>query len=178
MLKEFDDYKPGDLVRINLWFGRIFAHEPSSEYYDIDVSTPDGITKQRFTKDQFSLSYPIEVAMNWNGCGGNTTDLLTNEEWNDIKANHPIIYEDCLKKVAMNTSEGSLVKDWVFDFLMTDKNTLNGKPGRVIDAVKKSNYGPIMRYVRDGEELNDAIIRLRKEAIYVTPDNKYVFMSY
>ena len=178
MLKEFDDYKPGDLVRINLWYGRVLNHEPSSEYYDVNVATPDGIIRKNLSKNDFSLSYPIEFAMNWNGCGGDTTDILTDEEWNEIKANHPIIYQDCLRKVAMNTSYGSLIKDWVFEFLMTDKNTLQGKPGTVIRKLRKANYGPIMRYVRDGEELNDAIIRLRKEAVYVTPDNKYVFMSY
>lgn len=177
MLKEYNDYKPGDLVRINNSYGRIFRYtEPDA--YDIDVATPEGIMKKRYSKNQFSLSYPIEFAMNWDGKDGNRTDILTDEEWNDLKANHPVIYEDCLRKVASNTDYGSMIENWVFKFLMSDKNTLNGKPGTVIGELRKANYGPIMKYARPGEELNDTIIRLKKEAVYVTPDNKHVFMSY
>ncbi len=177
VLKEYDDYTAGDLVRMQLWFGRILEHT-QPDAYKIDVATPDGIRPQMLSKGTFSLSYPIEVAINWNGCGGNTTDLLTNEEWNTIKANHPVVYRNCLEKVAMNTSTGSMLESWIFDFLMSDKNTVQGKPGTVIDKVKDADFGPIMKYMLPGEELNDAIIRLKKDALYVTPDNKHVFMSY
>lgn len=177
MLKEYDDYKPGDLVRIDVWYGRILEHiQP--DMYKVNVATPDGLRVQELSKNQFSLSYPVEFAANWNGCGGNTTDILTSDEWDNIKANHPVIYRNCLEKVAMNTANGSLLEDWVFDFLMSDKNTVQGKPGTVIDRVKNADFGPIMKYMQPGEELHDAIIRLKKDALYLTPNNKYVFMSY
>ena len=177
LLKEYDDYKPGDLVRIDLWFGRILEHiQP--DMYKVNVATSDGIVPEEISKDQLSLSYPVEFAAQWNGCGGNTTDILTDEEWNEIKENHPAIYQDCLKKIAVNTSYGSLLQDWIFEFLMSDKNQIQGKPGTVIDQVKDADFGPIMKYAEPGEELNDTIIRLKKEALYVSPDNKYVFMSY
>ena len=117
--------------------------------------------------------------MNWNGCGGNTTDLLTEQEWFEIKQNHQIIYEDCLKKVAMNTSYGSMLPEWIFEFLMSEDNHLQTfKPGTVIDRIKDADYGPVIKYMKPGEELNDAILRLQKEALYMTPDNKNVLMSY
>ena len=177
MLKEYDDYKPGDLVRVDLWFGRILEHlQPDT--YKVNVSTPDGLQVQELSKDKFSLSYPVEFAVNWNGCGGNSTDVLTVSEWENIKSNHPVVYRNCLEKVAMNTNYGSLLEDWIFEFLMSDKNKIQGKPGTVIDRIKNADFGPIAKYMKPGEELNDAIIRLKKEALYITPDNRYVVMSY
>lgn len=177
VLKEFDDFKPGDIVRLDLWFGRVLEHiQP--DMYKVSVSTPDGIQTKTISKDQMQPSYPMEFISNWNGCGGNTTDLLTDEEWIDVKANHPQIYEDCLKRVASNTNYGNLLEDWIFEFLMSDKNQKQGKPGTVIDAVKNADFGPIMKYMNPGEQLHDAIIRLWKEALYVSEDKRNVFMSY
>lgn len=177
ILKEYDDYRPGDLVKIDLWFGRVLEHiQP--DMYKVSVATPDGIRTQAISKDKMQLSNPTEFVMNWNGCGGNTTDILTDEEWDEIKTNFPDIYKDCLQKVAMNTNYGSLLEDWIFEFLMSDKNQKQGKPGTVIDAVKDADYGPIMKYMNPGEQLHDAIIRLWKEALYVSEDKRNVFMSY
>ena len=177
ILKEYDDFKPGDLIRLDLWFGRVLEHiQP--DVYKVSISTPDGIKTQEVSKDQMELSFPIEFATNWNGCGGNATDILTDEEWNEIKANHPQIYENQLKNVANNTNYGAMLNEWIFEFLMSEKNPKSGKPGTVINAVKDADFGPIMKYVNPGEQLHDAIIRLWKEALYVTEDKKNVFMSY
>lgn len=177
ILKEYDDFKPEDIVRLDLWFGRVLEHiQP--DVYKVSVATPDGIKTMEIAKDKMELSYPIEVAMNWNGCGGSTTDILTDEDWNRIKANHPTIYKNQLINSATNTNYGSSLEDWIFEFLMSDKNPKQGKPENVIDAVKDADFGPIMKYVKPGEQLHDAIIRLWKEALYVTEDKRNVFMSY
>ena len=177
ILKEYDDFKPGDLVRLDLWFGRVLEHT-QPDMYKVSVATPDGKIVKDVSKDQLVIATPIEFAMSWNGCGGSTTDILTDEEWNQIKANHPSIYENQLRNTAKNTSDGELLRDWIFEFLMSDKNPKNGKPELVIDAVKDANFGPIIKYMNPGEQLHDAIIRLWKEALYVSEDKKNVFMSY
>lgn len=177
ILKEYEDFKPGDLVRIDLWFGRVLEHV-QPDMYKVRVVTSDGSREELVPKDQMQIAFPVEFASTWNGCGGNTTDILTDEEWNEIKANHPEIYKNSLKNVAANTNYGSLLEDWIFEFLMSEKNQKNGKPGTVIDAVKNANFGPIMKYTNPGEQLHDAIIRLWKEALYVSDDKRNVFMSY
>lgn len=181
ILKEYvnfyDEFEPNEIVRFDVWFGRVISKEENGKYKVI-LSTPDGLKKKILSGEQLKHSYPIEFASEWNGCGGNATDILVDEEWNEIKENHPIVYENCLMKVASNTSYGAMLKDWVFEFLMSEKNPKQGKPGTVIDAVKNADFGPIMKYVELGEQLHDAIIRLWKEALYVTEDKMNVFMSY
>ena len=176
-MKEYKNYAPGDLVKVDVWFGRVIE-QIQPNMYIVDLVTPDGHKRSEISGDDMSLSYPIEFASNWNGCGGSTTDVLTDNEWNDIKMNHPFIYKNCLKNVAMNTSYGSILPEWIFEFLMSEKNKLQGKPSIVIDKVKNANFGSIMKFMNPGENLNDAIIRLMKEALYITEDNKFVFMSY
>lgn len=174
ILREYDDFKPGDLVRLDVWFGRVLEHiQP--DVYKVQFSTDDGYKVEEVSKDRLVISSPIEYSFVWNGC---SPDLLTDEEWQEVKSNHPYQYLSSLKTVAAKTDEGSMLEDWIFEFLMSDKNPKKGKPEDVIRAVKNADYGSITKYMTPGEQLHDAIMRLWKEALYVSEDNRNVFMSY